>query len=62
MTFDCTDCKKYMNCVKNSEAWETAKPLYTENTALRLSYMNRIFKECGDRKIVLPSEKEVSDP
>lgn len=49
MSFDCTDCKKFLRCVTNSEEWEKAKKLYPKNELLQLSYINRFAQTCKER-------------
>ena len=59
----CTDCRKYLGCSKNSEAWEKAKELYpvtkeeadlnhmpmTENEHARLRYIDEVAGRCNER-------------
>jgi transcription initiation factor IIE alpha subunit len=57
MTFKCTDCKKFMHCSDNSEAWEKAKELYPKteidgvdtNERSRLKYIDTVAGRCQER-------------
>ena len=59
----CTDCRSFLHCEKNSEAWEKAKELYpvpveqlsinkmpqTHNERMRIEYINTIAGRCQER-------------
>lgn len=51
MSFDCTDCKIFLKCQKNSDYWEKAKRQYPNNPVQQVAYMNLIAMHC-DPKLV----------